>query len=338
MGLKRKSPGTSSICSWKAADSEGSSSFSSAYQKGKAGSSTERGQTSIASFCVPRLSHQGTLSQTCRKRREHTKELSTLGINTFLKPTPSPPEVSVCMSPQMSGSNSSIQSVSPASSGPKNKPQSTKNKKLVQVHLDCGQSEWGQIQCPLCGTLYVPGVLEDRKLHESVCQPLQHGVRWNPRKKGIIQISETIWKIPSHITSPALKAVWKQATNDLGMIQAPGSPKTLFVYVRNNRVLGLVAVEPRDWAYRVSDREHATGIVNTQDRQRVLIGIAVLWTHQKARNRGIATSLVTATRKHTLYGSSMIPKSKVAFSSPTQAGWIFAKKYAQDDHVLVYKY
>ena len=54
-----------------------------------------------------------------------------------------------------------------------------KKRKLAQVFLDCGQQNWGQVLCPKCGTLYVPGVAEDTKMHEQICKPINLGVIWS---------------------------------------------------------------------------------------------------------------------------------------------------------------
>lgn len=51
---------------------------------------------------------------------------------------------------------------------------------------------------------------------------------------------------------------------------------------------------------------------------------------------GIATQLVDAARGSAVFGM-VVSKSQLAFSSPTEAGWKFAKHYCGQDP-LVYEY
>jgi hypothetical protein len=92
-----------------------------------------------------------------------------------------------------------------------------------------------------------------------------------------------------------------------------------------------------------------------------MLGVAILWTHSKMRHQGmqkcaignvliprisyflslflslgIATQLIDAAREHAVFGM-VVPKSKIAFSSPTEAGFNFAKNYCGQDP-LVYEY
>ena len=51
-----------------------------------------------------------------------------------------------------------------------------KKKSLTQVYIDCGQSKFGQILCNKCGMLYMPGILEDEKQHDRLCQAYSQGI------------------------------------------------------------------------------------------------------------------------------------------------------------------
>jgi hypothetical protein len=64
-----------------------------------------------------------------------------------------------------------------------------------------------------------------------------------------------------------------------------------------------------------------------------------LWVHAQFRHQHIATQLLDAARIHSIFGMT-IPKHQIAMSSPTQAGWAFAKDYCSGgvEAPLVYDY
>ena len=133
-------------------------------------------------------------------------------------------------------------------------------------------------------------------------------------------------------------------------------PLTTFLYIRQKRIVGVCTVEPISTAYRmVTDSERSLhpetittskATTQTTTSQRYL-GIYLLWVHKNHRRQQIAKELVETARYKTAYGWT-VPPQHVAFSSPTQAGLAFAKKYyaasSSDDvepqqvHPLVYEY
>jgi GNAT superfamily N-acetyltransferase len=77
-----------------------------------------------------------------------------------------------------------------------------------------------------------------------------------------------------------------------------------------------------------------TAIIQQQQSNKTtveaIIGIKLMWVHAKFRKHGIARHLINTAREKMIYGI-IIPINKVAFSSPTQAGMLFANRYCNDD-------
>lgn len=294
--------GAPSVCTWNEEESLSAS------------SSSKHRQASIRSFCF----------QTARKK-------PFLGT----PPTPaaiSPSSVKTPPSPQLSQSKDHHKTPPPP---PIERIQPQK-KKLAQVFLDCGQRNWGQVLCPKCNMLYVPGVQEDTKEHEKVCSEISLGVKWRGTAGKLIQ------RVPNnnnnndgiHLILPSFKkkettnqatCVFSIVANDLGMdgntILQQQKQQSCLLYLRNQRVVGVALVEPISKGYRMNNLYE-----REQSASKALLGVAVLWTHPTVRQQGIATRLVDAARSHVIFGMK-VPRMKIAFSSPTQAGWTFAKQY-----------
>ena len=81
-------------------------------------------------------------------------------------------------------------------------------KKMTQVFLDCGQSTWGQVLCKHCQMLYVPGVIEDTKVHQQMCRPIRDGVPWRV-------ITSNSQKNKHNITSIASKSTTNNSNNKI---------------------------------------------------------------------------------------------------------------------------
>lgn len=88
-----------------------------------------------------------------------------------------------------------------------------------------------------------------------------------------------------------------------------------------SRILGVVTVQLISHAYRMHTL-HDRSLVP----ERAILGVGLLWTHSSARRCGVATRLVTAARDYAIFGMR-VPTHRVAFSSPTQAGYAFTWKY-----------
>lgn len=209
------------------------------------------------------------------------------------------------------------------------------NQKLAQVFLDCGQRNWGQVLCPKCGLLYVPGVQEDTRQHEKLCRSISLGVHWRYNSGKLLERikSDRIQMLKQSNNSSSLSSIFRMVADDLGMEHNRGFPKhhSVLLYLRDQRVVGVATVEPITEAFRM---------LNLYEREstasKAMLGIAVLWTHPRVRHQGIATRLIDAARGHLIFGM-VVPKSQVAFSSPTEAGWSFGSDYSGGAPPLVYE-
>ena len=253
---------------------------------------------------------------------------------------------------------------------PEHTPLSTQQpKRFQQVYLDCGQSDLGRKVCEKCGMLYVPGVTEDVQAHVRICRERCEGILWRTvrgqrvhpmpmdRESRSDSSIVSIHQLPkSQSAFPvALAAVYQEVVQDLGMDErAPLVGYTIWLYLRKQRVVGFVATRPVSEAYSFAavsqgggEQPNNDGLSITMDpvsdrstlpTKKVMLGVAILWTHDRFRHQNIATQLVTAARHHSFFGM-VVPVDSLAFSTPTQAGFSFAKKYCNgSDKVLIYQY
>lgn len=338
----RTTTGPRSICHWATDDEDGVSGASFA---------SSRQQSTLHSFFV---TGSPTLTTVQRKKLQLSQN-RTNSATPSLSKTPVAPITPPTVSP-LSHSNPTVST----------SPLPLKKKQLKQVYLDCGQSAFGQQLCELCGMLYMPGVEEDTKAHAMICQERCLGVVWRhvrgqrthhgqDQGNGIV----SFWQ-KSNVLSASLESVYSQVAQDLGMEATISSQlvgHTLWLYLRNQRVIGFVATKPISNAFSLvtCSNDETTNDNHLQNHQttgnladgdplsnnthrvmtKAILGIAIMWTHSKFRNQGIATALIDAARQYAFFGMT-VPTSQVAFSSPTTAGWNFAKKYCEIP--LIYEY
>jgi len=67
----------------------------------------------------------------------------------------------------------------------------------------------------------------------------------------------------------------------------------------------------------------------------MLCGIARIWIHPDHRRRRIGTKLLDCIRTNFFFGI-VIKRSDLAFSSPTDDGRQFFKKYTRTNHLFIY--
>ena len=135
-----------------------------------------------------------------------------------------------------------------------------------------------------------------------------------------------------------LKRIESIVDNDLGFIASNGhnSWKTAYLFVRSKKVLGVAIAEIVTTAFKLKSCSE-----RSNQGRKAMVGIQKIWVHHKCRNQGIASILVDVVRSKFIYGL-VVPVQMLAFSSPTQAGMNFARRYvnsASDEksfEVLVY--
>jgi ribosomal protein S18 acetylase RimI-like enzyme len=111
---------------------------------------------------------------------------------------------------------------------------------------------------------------------------------------------------------------------------------TTFMYVRQKRVVGLVAVESIKHAYRLltfqvtkhtnQDPSHLSSLDRSTVPINAVLGIQLLWVHKRHRHQGIAKKLVDIARLFMVFGY-VVPYHQIALSSPTESGILFMSHY-----------
>jgi ribosomal protein S18 acetylase RimI-like enzyme len=110
--------------------------------------------------------------------------------------------------------------------------------------------------------------------------------------------------------------------------------RTVYLYVHEQRIVGLCVVERISKAHRLTAHDDGT-ITRTCQPADAVLGVHLLWIHPDYRRKGIAKSLIDQACTTMVYGYH-IPTAQVAFSSPTMAGTRFAQWYCDRLDVLVY--
>lgn len=260
-----------------------------------------------------------------------------------------------------------------------------------QRYLDFGQASFGcRTICPVCNFLFVHGVEEDEVRHRQICSNYTTGVSFLLSKNVRVveeiattnSTTECIVEIrPSDPLQQKRKAMQVKAIVDqeLGFYCSPSkSPslnkKTVYLYLKNKRVLGFCSVETISKAFHLcklpeggendlndssntresktlgkleEDKTKTTSSTSisqaqnhcyhrSKDPQNALMGIHQLWCHRSNRRSGAASKLLNVARSKFVYGMS-IPLDMIAFSSPTVDGIMFACRYLESDTPLVYE-
>ena len=235
-------------------------------------------------------------------------------------------------------------SVALISTNIKNKSPLLALKKKQQLYLDFGQKSFGKrTLCPICNMLYVNGLEEDEVQHSKICQQYKLGVSYHGfKRERLIQMCEDGEKIieirstdpPRHLmkVSQVKTIVEKDMSFTSNNSKLPDL--TYYLYISSKKtIVGFLSVHPLSEAYPVISYDIN---MRSQIPKKVTMGIYLIWTLKSNRRKGIANKLVDAARERFVYGMR-VEKEKIAFSSPTEHGMQFAKKYIGiEKKVLVY--
>ena len=245
-----------------------------------------------------------------------------------------------------------------------NKPVKRQKQSSNQLFLDFGQNSFGkQTVCNICGMLRVHGLDEDSQQHDKICKDYKEGVScmgWkNERSVVTFGKHDRILEVrPDDAQQHKRKVVEVKKIVDieLGFASSSSSSSnridedendddttmTSYMYISKKRVVGLLMVKRIQRAYELlppnKEEEKSRGnssISRSLKPSKALLGVHQIWVHKAHRQRGIASKLVTAARDHLIFGM-MIPLELIAFSSPTDEGLVFAKRYTASDTPLIY--
>lgn len=241
------------------------------------------------------------------------------------------------------------------------KPNKKQRQFTNQLFLDFGQNSFGrQSICNICGMLRVHGMEEDDAQHAKICKEYREGVSclgWkNERRVATFGRGDRILEVRSedalqhHRKVLEVKAI---VDRELGFASRKNedparavASMTSYMYVSKKRVAGLLMVKRIQRAYKLLPSKEGDGGSNNNDNSstsisrslkssKALLGVHQIWVHNSHRSKGIASKLVTAARDHLIFGM-MVPLELVAFSSPTDEGLRFAKRYTGLERPLIY--
>jgi N-acetyltransferase len=250
---------------------------------------------------------------------------------------------------------------------------SSSKKKKLQMFLDLGQKGFGKSnQCRHCSLVYLIGDDEDEKEHNKYCKEMKSGIPFTSVGKycalANLPNGNKIVSVPVRALSndKCLANMAKNMHDDFGFDVSTLDSLSedacigVFVYVSNGFVVGCIVHEHvarrsivrLNRGSRVSDLDvksisaPASVIEVKLDIERktissdpdYVLGVRYLWVQSQHRRIGVGCALMDATRKSAVFGT-IVPKSELAFSQPTEAGISFAFAYAGNpatDHILVY--
>lgn len=98
-------------------------------------------------------------------------------------------------------------------------------------------------------------------------------------------------------------------------------------------IVGCLVAEPRSLAHRKLECQGAD--LCSEETFPVKCGVSRIWVSRNHRKSGIATTLMDCMKKNFVFGA-ILRNEDVAFSSPTQMGDAFARKYFKGGNYLVY--
>ena len=227
-----------------------------------------------------------------------------------------------------------------------------------QLFLDFGQTSFGkQMICNICGMLRVHGLDEDDAQHDKICKEYKEGVTcigWkNEREVSSFGKDDRILEVrpeDAQLHKKKVQEVKKIVDIELGFASGSSSNKheaddannmTSYLYISKKRVVGLLVVKRIQRAYELKEggcggaNHSSSSISRSLQPSKALLGIHQLWVHNSHRHGGIASKLVTAARDHLIFGM-VVSSELIAFSSPTDDGLNFAKRYTGSERPLIY--
>ncbi|ALC43774.1 eco [Drosophila busckii] len=212
-----------------------------------------------------------------------------------------------------------------------------------QLQIDAGQKAFGAKQCHQCGLVYTVHEPEEEQLHLEYHESI-HVLRfkgwidedivavcpdWAPDGR-IIRITE---RAPA-ARLQRLKELVIVVDKELGY-SSYIVPSTFVAYfaVRKQQIVGLCLVQPLAQAYRFIQVDGTDYF--SEETFEASCGVSRIWVTPLQRRRGIATKLLRVVQSQTILGSD-IPRDRIAFSTPTDAGRALAQHFTQQENFLSY--
>lgn len=234
-------------------------------------------------------------------------------------------------------------------------------KKRTQMCLDLGQSTMRHETCAKCGLVYAKGEPDDEKTHA------QYHAKFLANADGCGAITlkpgdgqSMVWESDdgdvrcvrldaSKANTGAIERVCKKVERELSLpenwiFDQTKSQVRTFVCVekKGNRVVGALFAEKLSQAFRTlpdvkssTSATEGTIVSHSGIPESARCGVRAIWTHSKARRRGLAREMLNSMRAHLVPGY-VIASKECAFTQPTEAGTALALAYCDSDTFLVY--
>lgn len=111
------------------------------------------------------------------------------------------------------------------------------------------------------------------------------------------------------------------------------SIQQVYLYIKNKTIAGCLVAEQRSEAHK---RIEENGLdLCTEETYPIKCGVSRIWVSRNCRRAGIGTILMDCLKANFVYGC-VLSNDDVAFSSPTEMGNSFAKKYFKTSNYLIY--
>lgn len=234
---------------------------------------------------------------------------------------------------------------------PSSQMKRTKKKKYTQMYLDFGQKSARRCRCLTCGLLYMPGVIDDEKLHEEMHRKGENvdgslGILCGRRfcKYECVDddcgVGGGVYKVEGG-GGKDWEVLMGFLGEKLGCFGGGGKGGLGFVWVGPEGVVGGVVVVERvcegfvgkvleEGAVVVEEKGFGMGM-------EIVMGVRMVWVDESLRRKGVGNMLVDIARRFLVYGF-VVPREQVGFTAPTALGARFASSYCgrSDKSIIVY--
>lgn len=105
------------------------------------------------------------------------------------------------------------------------------------------------------------------------------------------------------------------------------------MYIKGKVIAGCLVAEQRSVAHRKLEMDGLD--LCTEETYPVRCGVSRIWVSHNYRRSGIGTILMDCLKANFVFGY-VLTNDDIAFSSPTEMGNNFAKKYFKTSNYLIY--
>ena len=170
---------------------------------------------------------------------------------------------------------------------------------------------------------------ENRKAEAADIQAVLKAVKNELGSQSIMLGSEEGARYYLYLTGLQIRGVLvTERVSSKLLVRLSDKHRTCDAMARSSTMLSMRAGDGDSGTGSRSGNSNGNGKDNADGDDDVLVlGVSMVWVHDNFRRRGIAATLCDTARRRFMFGS-IVPRSRVAFSQPTEAGHAFAMSYA----------